>query len=55
MIARPEILTEKNEDDQPIEGDIILIDPKIPNNKLPNIDFSKQVSREGLETVENIR
>jgi hypothetical protein len=45
MIARPDIVGDKNEDDEPMEGDRLVIDPKILNKKIQNIDFSKQMGR----------
>ena len=45
MVERPEIKVDKNEDEDPAEGDRIMINPVVPEKKIPNIDFKKQTER----------
>lgn len=45
MVDRPEIIAEKNPDEEPAEGDRILLNPIVPERKIANIDFKKQADR----------
>ena len=44
MIGRPQY-KEKNIDEEPEEGDRIILNPKSPQKHIQNIDFSKQANR----------